>query len=412
MMWFNLWEVTLIELGFAKILDIDGQVIIPPNQLVRILNFDKTCLSLNGSGAAAGGWPMAIFYNPHLPLVGQATSKSAQKTTMITGSNAAGEAIPPHFQFMTLAQSNDKMQLRMDMVEYFPDILCKFERETAQPTVISHSMNEKGGIDEVGFEKYIKNLITHLYPDACNVPGKHVLIEVDSRPRQLNTELLAELRLLGFYVYPGVPNTTAVTQETDCNYRPFKSWFRKNLGDTIDVWMDLNKSVLLQAWFVGMIVFGGTDRETGFTLTECAFTHGFSKAACLNAWAMVGTAPLTMKCLLDPKVSLTLGNRNGGNDKYPLLIQTANDLAMRTLDNIGYKGGLLRVKIKCDREYVIPLTVTHSKERLELLRNASTHSSKLLVTRGNPLTNNDHLIAAQMNMPGKDIKVGAVLINF
>jgi hypothetical protein len=29
MMWFNTWEVKLIKLGFAKKLDVDGQVIIP-----------------------------------------------------------------------------------------------------------------------------------------------------------------------------------------------------------------------------------------------------------------------------------------------------------------------------------------------------------------------------------------------
>ena len=60
-----------------------------------------------------------------------------------------------------------------------------------------------------------------------------------------------------------------------------------------------------------MIVFGGTDPETRFSLEKCAFTAGFSKRACLNAWEKVGTAPLTRKCLLDPKVSQTLGDEDG-----------------------------------------------------------------------------------------------------
>jgi hypothetical protein len=41
------------------------------------------------------------------------------------------------------------------------------------------------------------------------------MLKVDSRPGRLNIELLAELCLLGFYLYPGVPNMTAVSQETD-----------------------------------------------------------------------------------------------------------------------------------------------------------------------------------------------------
>jgi hypothetical protein len=260
---------------------------------------------------------------------------------MITGSNAAGEAIPPHFQFMTSAQSEDTMRMRMDMAEYFPGILCKFGRETAQPTAISYGMNEKGGMDEIEFEKYIKNSILHLYPDACDVPGKRVIIKVDSGPGRLNLELLAELRLMGFYLYPGVPNTTAVTQETDRNYGPFKSRFRRNLGDIVDARIEQNKSVSLQPWLIGMIVFGGTDPETGFRLTKCAFTHGFSKEACLNAWAKVGAAPLTRKCLSDPKVSRTLGDNDGGNDEYLLAIQTANDLATHALNDMGYDGKLL-----------------------------------------------------------------------
>lgn len=172
---------------------------------------------------------------------------------MITGSNAAGEAIPPHFQFMTAAQSEETLRLRTEMAMYFPPIIGKFGRDEAQPIHVSFGLNEKGGMDEIEFEKYVKNSIITLYPDACDLPGKRVLIKVDSGPGRLNTELLAELRLLGFYLYPGVPNTTAVTQETDRNYRPFKGQFRSNLADIVDARMEMKKSVSLQPWLVGMI---------------------------------------------------------------------------------------------------------------------------------------------------------------
>jgi len=107
-------------------LEVVGQLEIPNDQLARILNFDETCLSLDGSGSAAGGRPSAIFYNPKLPLVGRATSKSALTTTLITGSYAVGEAIPPHFQFSTSAKSADTMQVRLEMAEFFPNLPCKF----------------------------------------------------------------------------------------------------------------------------------------------------------------------------------------------------------------------------------------------------------------------------------------------
>ena len=96
-MWFDTWENNLVMLNFAMREDGVKGITIPPDQLVRILYFDETALSLDRSGTAAGGRPKAVFYNPNLPLVGKATSKESACTTMITGSNMAGEPIPPHF---------------------------------------------------------------------------------------------------------------------------------------------------------------------------------------------------------------------------------------------------------------------------------------------------------------------------
>ena len=124
-MWFNNWAHDLVELGFATKLNDDGEIHIPDDQLGRIINFDETCLSLDGSGKR-GGRPDVIFYNPLLPQTGRPTSKSALTTTMITGSNALGEALPPHFQFQTAAQSIETQRIRLDTAIYFPNVMCKF----------------------------------------------------------------------------------------------------------------------------------------------------------------------------------------------------------------------------------------------------------------------------------------------
>ena len=108
-----------------------------------------------------------------------------------------------------------------------------------------------------------------------------------------------------------------------------------------------------------MIVFGGTDEETGFEITKCAFLAGFSKEACLSAWEMVGAAPYTQKGLLDLKVSKLVGD---GDDEYYNLIQVADDHAVHALNKMGYAGHLLAVKIEDDREEAVPLTQPQSKE--------------------------------------------------
>ena len=70
------------------------------------------------------------------------------------------------------------------------------------------------------FEKCMMKNIRNLYPDSADVPGQRVILKVDSGPGRLNERLLlAKLRARVFYLYPGVPNTTVVSQETDFLFR-------------------------------------------------------------------------------------------------------------------------------------------------------------------------------------------------
>jgi hypothetical protein len=199
-----------------------------------------------------------------LPLFGKATSKSALTTTMITGSTAAGEALPPHLQFQMKTKMNDTMRLQYDVAEHIPIIWGKFGKEKVCPWPVTFGQNEKGGMDDEEFKKYLMNLIVPLYPDAKDRPGKNVILKVDSGPGRTNLSLLTKLRLLGFVLYPCVPNTTHVMQETDQNYGPFKTQFLKNLEDIVDARLKAKKSLSLQPKFVGLPLFRGVDRETGF----------------------------------------------------------------------------------------------------------------------------------------------------
>ncbi len=118
-LWFENWGKDLVELGFAHH-GKHGEVIIPNDQLHRILNFDETCLSHDGSNGARGGCPEVFIYNPRLPFPGKRTSKCTSTTTMITGSTAAGEALPPHFQFQTSAKSDETQHIRIDVAGLYP----------------------------------------------------------------------------------------------------------------------------------------------------------------------------------------------------------------------------------------------------------------------------------------------------
>ena len=333
-----------LELGFAE-KDASGATIFPEEQLHNILNIDETCLSLDGSKGARGGRPEVIFFDPRFPLVGKETSKSGLTTTMIGGSTAAGEALPPHFQFQTSAQTAEREQMRVDMMQFVPaGIYGHFGNGEEKLWPVTFAMNAKGGMDDEEFEKYVFNSIVPLYPNAEDKPGKRVMIKVDSGPGRMAKRLLARLRLLGFILYPGVPNTTAVSQETDRNYGPFKTQFRKNLALVVDERIRKKKSVSLQPWLVVLIVFGGADPETKYTVIDCAYSVGFSRAHCIKAWKVVGCAPLTMKCLGDSKVRRELGD---SNDQEELMrqVQDANNLAIYQLNQAGYIGSKMAIKL-------------------------------------------------------------------
>jgi hypothetical protein len=81
---------------------------------------------------------------------------------------------------------------------------------------------------------------------------------------QLNVEMLADLRLQGLYIVPGIPNTTAKAQETDQNYGLYKSVVRGNLRLLSQCRLDLQ--LMLQITDLPLIVFGGACPSTGLVL--------------------------------------------------------------------------------------------------------------------------------------------------
>ena len=73
--------------------------------------------------------------------------------------------------------------------------------------------NPKAGMDNIELNKYLFSTIVPFYPDAENKAVKRVVVIVDSGPGRVNETILAKLRICGFYLIPGVPNTTHVTQQ-------------------------------------------------------------------------------------------------------------------------------------------------------------------------------------------------------
>ena len=186
-LWFEQWEADLKELGFGAE-DSTGKFVINQGQLHRIINVDETALSFNGAKGRCGGRPAVEFYDPSLQASHKRTSKSSVTITLIAGSSAAGEAIPPHFQFPTRAKG-DNAQLDIQLLDYMKGIEGKFGCEQMITWQCTFGANERGGMNDEEFEKYVLTNLVRLYPDAADVKGRRVIMKVDSGPGRMNIEL-------------------------------------------------------------------------------------------------------------------------------------------------------------------------------------------------------------------------------
>jgi hypothetical protein len=75
-------------------------------------------------------------------------------------------------------------------------------------------MNGKGGMNNEEFEHYIDNSIVPLFPNLENTLGKCILLKVDSGRGCNWQDLLNKCWFRGVYIYPCLPNSTSMQQET------------------------------------------------------------------------------------------------------------------------------------------------------------------------------------------------------
>ena len=110
-----------------------------------------------------------------------------------------------------------------------PIIFGKFGNKRAVLLYPIIMANEKGGMNNKEFKKYIAELVTLLYTNVANIPGKQVMIKIDGGPGRIQVDMLLYLKLLGVFLYPTIPNNTTVQQETDQNCGLFQSLIQANL---------------------------------------------------------------------------------------------------------------------------------------------------------------------------------------
>ena len=204
--------------------------------------------------------------------------------------------------------------------------------------------------------------------------------------------MLAELRLRGFYLIPGVPNTTHVTQVTDRNYGQFKSVYRKSLSILTQECINMKKTI--KPIDIPLLIFGREQRPK----LQNAFEHAFEFDQNLKIWATIGISPFTRNYLNHEKVKHEVvievdGTIDIDSDRLSTKLISIEDLnrkATNLLDMNSLKGDVLRKS--APRQDLsrrnTAVTVAQSRERQDLLMNASTAGGRFQAT-GNDFLNSD-----------------------
>ena len=209
-------------------------------------------------------------------------------------------------------------------------------------------LNEKGGMNDAEFKKYVENNLLHLIPNVIDETGKRVCLKVDNGPGRNGRSLLLKMRFKGWYMYPGLPNATSVQQETDINYGPFKTAVRLNLKRIADACFAQRISLSLRQSTFRLIVYGGVCPDSG-AVCENEMQSAFSISVNLNSWSKVGAVPFSQKCLTNPKVW-----HNGTDSNDPLFdaytdIQQQNNCSTTQLNVMGYNGDVLKAQYFLDK---------------------------------------------------------------
>ena len=104
--WFENRRMELEHLGFGTT-RCDGSFCIPEDQLCRIVNLDESTLLLDGNDGRCRGRPRVTLHDPWFPCCSNGCSKSSITTTLIGGNLSLGQPLPPHFQCVLRANTDD-----------------------------------------------------------------------------------------------------------------------------------------------------------------------------------------------------------------------------------------------------------------------------------------------------------------
>ena len=139
--WFDEWEHFVLAQGFAT-KDDNGLTVFSEDQKRRIINIDETNLSLDGSDGGRGGRPSNTITIKGCQRPGTGQNKAGLSSSLMCGSNAAGEPMPLHIMFSSSAAEEKNYAVNASWLVGLPRVHALFGHEEEQCFPATVTTNE------------------------------------------------------------------------------------------------------------------------------------------------------------------------------------------------------------------------------------------------------------------------------
>ena len=369
--WFDDAKRDLIKTGLVvdePVLDDKGNVTSELNFRSeevkrRIINMDETHHDLSITGDKSGSRAIT-YHNPNLQRSGKRAVKNARHVTGVYATNAAGESLPPMYIFDSSCKNSANYQVKMDWLVGLPKVTGRYGRPTLTEVDSYYAVQSKGSMDDSLLNAYVEENLLPLFPNISNEAvfdseGKllrgPVILKLDAGPGRMvaseeSIKKREEFKEKGLFILLGLPNATAVQQEMDNLYGPFKSATYARGERVVEGKLKERAEVRRNGTAAGGVVtLSFNDLATvvngkdGDHVDDRPFDNTFTKKKILTSWSNVGFVPFTRKCLGHKKVRSELGQRDGNLVLENL--QAKYDKLIGEAEAAGFNPGLFDASI-------------------------------------------------------------------
>ena len=242
----------------------------------RIVSFDESHITLDQMDSSKSAQERIVCRKGD---TGECLSNKERggDATVVGGSTAAGDRLPPMFIFPTTTWPPSWTDGAPESSLVDP-ATNKFRQATFWG-------NKKGGMTfELGL-RYLQNNVAPCFPDMS--PDNPVVIICDGHGSHVTLEVVEYCRRVGFVLCLRPPHTSTISQGEDTTNFPFmKAEFRMQKHRVLSSLLDVGKLPKLR-WSDLMACI------------KTPYMMSFSRERNLKAWSVIGVVPFTRKVYWD-----------------------------------------------------------------------------------------------------------------